>query len=149
LVNAIEPTFSSITKEEEKEEMILLNAQINSNLRYLRTKQRSRRTRSKNKREMAAAVEELINTSYRPAPTQSNIPMVNYNELKLCDIRKAPTSNPSQQAAAKSTTSLKSNEKDDEKDNKLNTKEGFNDSTSIKRDKNKGYNDQMPPIGKN
>lgn len=149
LINAIDIDYLLTKDEEKKKELLLLNGMISSLLKDMRTKQRSRRTRSKNKREMAAAVEELINTSYRPAPAQSNIPMVNYNELKLCDIRKAPTSNPSQQAAAKSTTSLKSNEKDDEKDNKLNTKEGFNDSTSIKRDKNKGYNDQMPPIGKN
>ena len=149
LVNAIEPTFSSITKEEEKEEMILLNAQINSNLRYLRTKQRSRRTRSKNKREMAAVVEELINTIYPPAPAQSNLPMVNYNELKLFDKRKATTTNPSQQTLHENTTLLKSSEKDRKTNTKPNSKKELNNSNATVRDKNKEDNNKLPPIGKN
>jgi|LSQX01.2.fsa_nt_gb hypothetical protein len=149
LVNAIEPTFSSITKEEEKEEMILLNAQINSNLRYLRTKQRSRITKSKNKREIAAVVEELIETTHKPAPAQINIPMVNYNELKLFDKRKATTTNPSQQTLHENTTLLKSSEKDRKTNTKPNSKKELNNSNATVRDKNKEDNNKLPPIGKN
>lgn len=148
LVNAIEMYFDE-AMEDEKEALIQLNTIVCTELRHMRTKLRSRRTKSKNKREMAAAVEELINTTHKPAPAQNNIPMVNYNELKLFDKRKAPTSNPSQQATAKNATSLNSIDNDDKKDNKFNTKKGLNDSTSIKRDKNKGFDDKLPPIGKN
>ena len=94
-VNAIEMYFDE-AMEDEKEALIQLNTIVCTELRHMRTKLRSRRTKSKNKREMAAAVEELINTTHKPAPAQNNIPMVNYNELKLFDKRKTPTSKPSQ-----------------------------------------------------
>ena len=97
LVYAIVLSFESAIKEEEKAEMLQINAVINNNLRYMRTKQRSRITKNKNKRERAAVVQELIETTHKPAPAQSNIPMVNYNELKMYVNRKATVSNTSKQ----------------------------------------------------
>lgn len=149
LINAIKIDYLLTNDEEKKKELSALNGMISSLLKGMRTKQRSRRTRSKNKREMAAVVEELINTIYPPAPAQSNLPMVNYNELKLFDKRKATTTNPSQQTLHENTTLLKSSEKDRKTNTKPNSKKELNNSNATVRDKNKEDNNKLPPIGKN
>ena len=122
VINAISIAYSK-ANDEDKEDLANLSSEINAILRIFRTKLLSRRTKSKNKRAQKAAMQELFMTTHKPAPAQINIPMVNYNELKLYDKRKATTTNTSQQTASKNTTSLKSSKK--------------------------GGNSKLPPLSKN
>lgn len=100
LIEAIKIDYNLSTDEEKKEELITLNNLINSVLRDMRRLLRLRRTKSKKKRAQKAAMQELFMTTHKPAPAQINIPMVNYNELRLCDKRK-PTPKSSKKATSK------------------------------------------------
>lgn len=80
-VNAITVSYS-IADDEEQQQLADLSVGINYWLRDFRTKLLSRRTKSKNKRELKVAVEELIDTTKEPEPVNNNLPMVIYAGLK-------------------------------------------------------------------
>lgn len=138
LVGAIKMDYKLATNEEKKEELASLSSLISFELKNMHAQLRSRRTRSKNRRAIKAAVEELIKTTYKPAPAQINLPLVNYNELRISNTLATPTSKPSQQAINKTTPRLKSNKTNKEIDKDSNTNEGENNSSTNRGEKKDG-----------
>ena len=140
LVEAI-PVFHSLADDQEKERLSRLSRGINIRLTSFRTILRSRRTKSKNKRELNAAVEQLIDTSQQPTPEKSNLPMVIYDGLNIDELHKNSASQsrkPTGKERDAATTVVKKNQL---KSRRFNKPKGANNSSSTKRSNKKDNND--------
>ena len=137
LVEAI-PVFHSLADDQEKERLSRLSRGINIRLTSFRTILRSRRTKSKNKRELNAAVEQLIDTSQQPAPEKSNLPMVIYDGLNIDELHKNSASQsrkPTCKERDATTTDVKKNQP---RSRRLNKPKGTKNPSSTKGDKKEG-----------
>lgn len=85
LINTLEVTYSVAKDEEEREELRRLNFAINDHLKTFRTLLKSRKTKRKNKKRVAAAVKELISSPLENKPDEQeekNLPMKMPDNLK-------------------------------------------------------------------
>ena len=119
IVNAI-PIAYNRASDEDKKELIMLSRSIGSDLKIFRSKLRSRRSKSKNRKEVAAAVKELIQNSYKPAPAQWNIPFVNFNDLRLIRADKPSILNRSLKISSRTSHPLQFGNEDEAKEQNLN-----------------------------
>ena len=125
LVQAIEVSYKRTSDDEERLELIGLSIRINDLLKSFRSELRSRRTKSKNKRELNMAVENITDRGQRVSLAKDNLPMVIYDGLKIGETDKTTYSdnhqNTSSNSLPKSNSKpkLKASEKKLKKENKL------------------------------
>ena len=124
-------------KNNKEDTMLKQHSQlINKILTQYRSKLKSRTTKRKNKKEIAASVNELMNS--KPESIQQekeivNLPLVIYNQLK---------SDPS---TSSGTDEVKMNAKNVESDVKSNS----GDATINKRKEDEGGDGKLPPVNRN
>ena len=130
LIQLMEVSYRLSMNEEEKEHLAMLSQDLNGIITAFHTKLKIRNTKTKNKKEVAAAVKEFINSQLIP---QKALPLGTTQELK---------SDPSTGSV---TDTAKLNPRDEGKDTKPNT----GDST-IKKETEKDDDDgKLPPINRN
>ena len=147
IVQVIEGLHDRTKDDEERLELIKLSIGINDLLKDYRSELRSRRTKSKNRRELNTAVEELIGTGERPTSSKNNLPMVIYDGLKIDVGQETSTLAPSEHTI-NTITSIPTIRKDRLKNNKRNTRKGLDYSSSTKKNKRKGGGGELLLIGR-
>ena len=128
LVNAI-PIAYNRASDEDKKELLMLRTSIDSDLKIFRSKLRSRRIKSKNRKEVAVAVKELIQNSYKPAPAKWETPFVNYNELRLLRADKPNISSTSLKTSSKAAQSVQLGKGGEAKDQNLSANNRLDNSS--------------------
>ena len=145
LVQAL-PIFHSLADDQEKERLSRLSRGINIRLTSFRTVLRSRRTKSKNKRELDTAVEQLIDTSKESTPAKSNLPMVIYDVLKIDKTDKNPTSQARKPTHKERETATADDKKNQLKHRQISKPKSARNTSLTKRDKRKGGDGKLLPI---
>ena len=121
LVVVIEVSYLMGKDEEEKERVAKLSKAVVGILKSFHTPLKSRNTKSKNKKEISEAIEQLIDTSNKPAPVKGKLPQTVSDDVEKCDMHKSSVSTIPQQATVETMLSQKNGESDKEESRKLNT----------------------------
>lgn len=117
---------------------------INELLTHYHTKLKSRTTKRKNKKEVEAAVKELVGSQHNP---QKALPMEASQKVKADSSSNRATSDASKETGTKTSTETKSTTKS--KDTNTNTKEEPNQPPTSDKGRAKNGDGKIPPISKN
>lgn len=149
LIKIVDVLYSMSENEEEKQQVANLSRAIDGLLKSFHTPLKSRNTKSRNKKEIASAVEELIVTSKRLAEPKNNSPKDVCNKLEQSGNCKESTLNLSKQVNAKPTLWFSFGYKDRLNDKRSTMKGDNNGSFVAQPNKKKEGDGKLPPISKN
>ena len=135
--------------EEEKERVAKLSKALVGILKSFHTPLKSRNTKSRNKKEINAAVEELIDTGNKPTPIIGKLPLAVSDEVEQSDLRKSAVSTTSQLPPVETTPSQNHRESDEEESKKFNTEKRFVEVSETNKSNMKGGDGMLPYISVN
>lgn len=159
-VVVLEASYNICASEEQREQIVALSLNLSESLKEFHAVLKSRNTKRRNKKELSAAVKELIDTDLKDskeASGENNLSMLIYDDrkingnMKLPGPYEAPASYYSQQTPNGSKPTPKANMKGGVNDKKPTTTSNTEDSSSTNNDKDKGEkgkggDQSLPPI---
>lgn len=149
LVAVMEVSYLMGKDEEEKERVAKLSKAVVGILKSFHTPLKSRNTKSRNKKEISEAIEQLIDTSNKPAPVKGKLPQTVSDDVEKSDMHKSSVSTTPQQATVETMLSQKNGESDKEESRKLNTEKRPIEFSGTNKNNKKGGDGMLPYISMN